>query len=136
MRIQDSIKPNSRKQAKMVRSAGPATHAAGLEEVKRAPPNKKARPMSTRLASRCLQWRTRTRSASATSLPRMVVNKANQQGMFRKVRNLTNGTLANTRYERFFTIYEGPKLEGDKEWFTATGNEHASEISFAKLEKK
>jgi hypothetical protein len=66
----------------------------------------------------------------------MVVNKANQQGMFRKVRNLTNGTLSNTQYEGFFTIYKGPKPEGEKEWFTATGNEHASAISFAMLEKK
>ena len=52
------------------------------------------------------------------------------------MRNLTNGKLSNTRYEGFFTIYEGPQSEGEKEWFTATGNEHASEISYAKLEQK
>ena len=62
----------------------------------------------------------------------------NQQGMFRKVRNLTNGKLSNTLYEGFFTVYQGPQphRDDDKEWFTATDNEVATEIKFATLKKK
>jgi hypothetical protein len=58
--------------------------------------------------------------------------------MFCKVRNLTNGKLSNTLYEGFFTVHQGPQWnrDDDKEWFTATGNEVATEISFATLKKK
>ena len=63
-------------------------------------------------------------------------DKINYQGMFRKVRNLTNGTLSNTQYEGFFTIHEGPQWDSDKEWFTVTLVEHPSIISYAELDKK
>jgi hypothetical protein len=64
-----------------------------------------------------------------------VADKINNQGMFRKVRNLTNGKLSENLYEGFFTIYQGPQPEGEKEWFTATGNEHPSNHTWAALNK-
>jgi hypothetical protein len=136
-------KTEIRTQAKMVRSAGPATHAAGLEEVMRAPPNKgkakKQYPARITVAAVenpnpiCV----RDFSATDDGGDEDEAHKVNQQGsMFRKVRNLTNGTLSNTRYEGFFTIYQGPMPEGEEEWFTATLVEHVSEHSFATLKKK
>ena len=128
----------------MVRSVGPATHAAGLEEVKRAPPNKKGKakkqyPARTTVGPVenpnpiCV----RDFNATADGGDEDEAHKVNQQGMLCKVRNLTNGTLSDTRYEGFFTVYEGPQwADSDKEWFTATGIEHASEHSFATLKKK
>ena len=127
----------------MVRSAGSNSLVAGIEEVKRAPSNKKGKGK--------MQYPARI-TAAAVENPNPVcfrdfkatddagledeAHKVNQQGMFRKMRNLTNGTLSNTQYEGFFTIYHGEQPEGEKEWYTATGNEHPSEISFAMLEKK
>ena len=127
----------------MVRSAGSNSLVAGLEEVKRAPPNKKGKGK--------MQYPARI-TAAAVENPNPVcfrdfkatddagledeAHKVNQQGMFRKMRNLTNGKLSNTRYEGFFTVYQGPMPEGEKEWFTPTLVEHASEHSFATLKKK
>ena len=79
------------------------------------------------------------RDLNATDVGGGEANKVNKQGMFRKVQNLTNGTLSNTKYEGFFTIHEGLQWgrDDDKEWFTRSGNgEHASEVSYAELDSK
>ena len=126
----------------MVRSSGPASHAVGLEEVKRAPSNKEGKKeYPARITAGavenpnpiCVRDLKATDDAGDEDEAHMV----NQQGMFRKVRNSTNGKLSNTRYEGFFTVYEGPQwADNDKEWFTATGNEVATEISLAAIKKK
>jgi hypothetical protein len=86
----------------MVRSAGPASHASGLEEVKRAPPNKKgkAKEYPARITVAAVENPNPicVRDLAATDGgDEDGAYKANQQGMFRKVRNLTNGTLSNTQ---------------------------------------
>ena len=129
----------------MVRSAGPATHAAGLDDVKRAPPIEKGKAKKeypARITVADIENPNpvcfRDFNATDDGEDEEEAHKINHQGMFRKVRNLTNGKLSNTLYEGYFTVHHGPQWDrdDDKEWFTATGNEVATEISLATLKKK
>ena len=125
----------------MVRSSGSGSLVAGLEEVKRAPPNKKGKGKKeypARITAGEIENPNPlcVRDYGATDDGAAEADEVNHQGMFRKMRNLTNGKLSNTRYEGFFTVYEGPLADGEKEWKTATLVEHPSEVSYAMLNKK
>ena len=129
----------------MVRSAGSESLVAGLEEVKRAPPNKKGKAKKeypARITAGEIENPNpicvRDFDATDDAGDEDEAHKVNQQGMFRKVRNLTNGKLSNTRYDGFFTVHQGPQWNRDdnKEWFTATDNEVPTEIALATLKKK